>query len=378
MTGHRMDSPPGPEVILDGKQVLYFAGTSYFSLHSHPEMLQAASTATLNYGIGSATSRSMTGTTTLIDRLEETIARFFGSEDAVYLPSGYLSSLAGIRAMEELNLFDRIYMDEHSHYCNLEAARAIGKPITLFKHRDPEDLASSLSGKSAAGARPLIISDGLFPATGQLAPVGEYVELAEKYRGAVWIDDAHGTAILGETGKGTCEHLGVASPLLYTGTTLSKAFGAYGGAVAGTSAFTGQIRQGNVMTGSNSPMNAAVAASLKGIELVESHPRWREELWKNARYLRRRLKESNSYLPVADVEEKIPVIACTTGDSRTMNSVQQRMLEKGIYLQHTTYPGSGKEGMLRMVVTSAHTFQQIDRLAEEIGRLAEELTKSVR
>jgi 7-keto-8-aminopelargonate synthetase-like enzyme len=196
--------------------------------------------------------------------------------------------------------------------------------------------------------------------------LGEYVELGEKYRGAVWIDDAHGTGILGKAGKGTCEHQGVSSPVLYTGTTLSKAFGAYGGAIAGSSALTGRIRKGNVMSGSNSPMNAAVAASLKGIELVESHPRWREDLWENARYLRLRLKESDSYLPVADVEDSIPVIACTTGDSRNMQSIQQRMLKKGIYLQYTTYPGSGKEGLLRMVVSSAHTFQQIDRLAEEL------------
>ncbi len=354
--------------MLNGRKVLYFGGTSYYALHGHQDILRASTRATLEHGIGSATSRSMTGTTPLLLELEERFARFQGSEDAAYLSSGYLSSLAGISALADQDAFDRIFLDEHSHYCNLEAARATGKPVTCFKHRNAQNLASTLSSAAPAVVRPLIISDGLFPATGQLAPVADYLKLAEKYGGVVWIDDAHGTGILGETGKGTCEHLGVTSERLYTGTTLSKAFGAYGGIIPGTASFVGQVHAGSVMTGSNSPMNAAVAASLKGLELVEAHPEWREKLWGNARYLRTLLKEMGPNLRLSEAEERVPILSCTPGNSKTMKTIQQQMLERGIYLQYTTYKGSGNAGLLRMVVCSEHTRGQIGRLAKELDQ----------
>lgn len=362
-----MEGKTGTSVTLDGKEYLYFAGTSYFQLHSHPEVIQAAAGATLEFGLGSATSRSLTGTTPLQVELETRAANFFKSEDAVYLPSGYLCSLAGLKALNELDLYDHIFLDEGSHYSLQEGALVTGKPMTGFKNRDAEDLNRKIKEQLSPGERPLIASDGMFPIKAKLAPVNQYASVAEKHQGVVWIDDAHGVGILGDQGRGTLEALGIDSRLVYMGATFSKAFGSYGGIVTGPAAFIEKIRSGSVMTGSSSPLNAAVAAALKGMEILEDHAEMRQELWENALYLKRGL----SSLGISSEHTVIPVASFSIGDSEQMKTLHESLLREGIYIQHTHYRGSGSDGVLRIVVTSAHTKDEIKRLLECLGKAME-------
>lgn len=359
-----MESLPGPEVIMNGRRYLYFAGTGYFQLHSHPELLNAASRAIMKFGIGSATSRSLTGTTPQIRELESKIAGYFGTEDAAYLPSGYLVNLAGFKALDELGLYDKIFMDEGSHYSNIEGAMATGKPVVMFSCRSVEDLKRKLNRELDQHQKPLIASDGLFPVQAKLAPVASYLELAEKSDGLVWIDDAHGVGILGHHGRGTYEHLGLSSPRLHLGASLSKAFGAYGGMIPGKADFIGHIRSGSVMTGSNSPMNAAVAAGSKGLELVKENPGMREKLWENARTLKAGLE--SIHIPTDD--SHLPIAAFSSGDSGSMNTIQKALMDDGIFIQFTKYQDSGAEGMLRIVVFSTHTRDQIDLLIAALDK----------
>ena len=246
-----MEGPPGTEVILSGKKVLYFAGTDYFQLHTHPDLQSRAAQAIWTYGMGSATSRSMTGTTPLLLELEQAIARYHDTEAAVYLPSGYLSNHAGIGALNELGLFDVIFLDEDAHDSLQEAALTAGKQVVLFESGNVDDLSFKISVQAGRKIRPLIATDGVFPARGIIAPVDRYLELATRHNGAVWIDDAHATGILGENGRGTSEHLGLESTRLYCGSTLSKAFGAQGGMIAGEEEFIDRVRRGSVASGTN-------------------------------------------------------------------------------------------------------------------------------
>ncbi len=179
---YTMESRTGTKVVLNGKSYLYFGGTSYFQLHSHPEVIKAANEATLQYGIGSATSRTMTGTTPLLEKIEMKLASYFNTEDAVYLPSGYLSSHAGLMALKELGLYQLIFLDESSHYSLAEGAAATGKPVISFRNRDPQDLEALMKKHLGAGQRPLVASDGLFPVMGTLAPIRDYLDLAKKIR----------------------------------------------------------------------------------------------------------------------------------------------------------------------------------------------------
>ncbi len=366
---YTMESRTGTNVVLNGKSYLYFAGTSYFQLHSHPDMIKAANDATLLYGIGSATTRALTGTTPLLEKIEQKLASYFNTEDAVYLPSGYLSSLAGLKALDEMGLYQVIFLDEGSHYSLEEGATATGKPVIPFRNRDLDDLEAKMKKHLGKGQSPLVASDGLFPVMGTLAPVRDYLDMALKYDGVIWVDDAHGVGILGVHGRGTCEALGTPSNRIYLGATLSKAFGAYGGIIAGRKDFIHKIRSGSVMTGSSSPMNAAVAAGLKGLELVQESHSLRKKLWDNARYLREGLLHmgiKNEVVFIPEIHGTIPIFSFAHRDASTMKTIHNFLIKQGIYTQYTSYKGAGSEGVLRVVVTSSHKKVEIVRFTHTL------------
>ncbi len=360
---YEMNSMPGPVVTLDGKQYLYFAGTSYFQMHSNPELLEASKKAIDLYGTGSATTRTLTGTTPLLKNIEKKLAEYFNTEDAVYLPSGYLSSLAGLKALDSQYHYDAIFIDEGSHYSLLENALATGKKVIAFKHLDASDLREKIEQNRREYKTPLIASDGLFPICAKLAPIDLYLELADEFDGLIFIDDAHGVGILGKNGRGSCEALGVNSERVYVGATLSKAFGAYGGILCGSSIFTEEVRRGSVMTGSSSPMSATVAAGLKGLELVHAQPKLREKLWANSKLL----KDGLASLGISVDANEIPIVSFAHGNAEEMQDIQQKLLNKGIYIQYTDYKGAGAEGILRIVVSSEHSRAQINQLLDALG-----------
>ncbi len=359
-----MEGRAGTTVLLDGSPCLYFAGTSYFQLHSHPDVIQAAVEACQNGGMGSATTRSMTGTTPLLLELEQKAAAFFHTEDAVYLPSGYLSSLAGLKALQALGKYERIFLDESAHYSLQEGAMATGIPVEYFSNGDISSLEKELEKKLFPGERPLIGSDGLFPISAQLAPLGGFVKLAEKYEGVIWMDDAHGVGILGASGKGTAEELNVSSDRLYMGATLSKAFGSYGGIIPGSTAFTDAVRSTGVMSGSSAPLNAAVASGLKSLEILANNPGLREKLRENARLL----KEGLSSLGIHCRADEIPIVSFKLGTGQNMEAIQSSLLKEGIYIQYTHYKGAGSEGLLRVVVSSSHSKEEIRKLIDALQR----------
>jgi 7-keto-8-aminopelargonate synthetase-like enzyme len=299
----------------------------------------------------------MTGTTPLLKKLEQKLASYFNTQDAVYLPTGYLSSMAGLIALDSMGLYQQIFLDEGSHYSLEEGARATGKPVVHFRNRDTGDLEAKIKQHLGPGERPLVASDGLFPVMGTLAPIHDYLEIVLKYDGVVWVDDAHGVGILGAHGRGTCEALGTPSNRIYLGATLSKAFGAYGGIIAGEADFIREVRKGSVMTGSSSPMNAAVAAGIKGLELVQESHDLRKKLWNNARYLRDALEHmgiSSEALFIPKMHGAIPIFSFAHRDAATMRAIHSYLLEQGIYTQYTSYKGAGSEGVIRVVVTSSH------------------------
>jgi len=163
-----MEGPAGTQVRFHGKNHLYFAGTGYFQLQTNAGLIQAANEASIKYGIGTATSRSLAGTTPLLLEIEKKIAGFFGTEDAVFLPSGYLTNLAGLKALNEMERYDVILLDENAHYSLADGAAAVGKPVLRFNHLDTEDLQLKLAMASDENQRPLIATDGLFPVMAQM------------------------------------------------------------------------------------------------------------------------------------------------------------------------------------------------------------------
>jgi 7-keto-8-aminopelargonate synthetase-like enzyme len=354
-----------PVTVINGKEYLYFAGTGYFQLQSNAEVMAAAINAIKSYGVGSATSRTINGSTPLILKLEKKIADFFQQEDAAYLPSGYLSNLAGLQALDRMGVYHVVFMDEKSHYSNVAAALTSGKKVVRFRHLDVEDLKNKLKHSLEIGKKPLIVSDGLFPIWANIPSIPDYLELAENYDGAVWVDDAHGVGILGESGRGVYEHFKLSSLRLYMGATLSKAFGGYGGFIAGNARFLQTVKTGDVMTGTNSPPAAMAGASLRGLELVKNNPDFLRRLRSNAVYLKRKMKE----IGIVVAENNLPIVTFSLESTEKMKRIQHLLMEKGIYIQYVKYVGSGANGVLRIVVSSVHTKEEIDFLATSLSLL---------
>ncbi len=357
-----MESAPEPETVINGKKYLYFGGVGYYQLHNHPEVIRAAVEAILKFGINSATSISMTGMTRLHFDVERKAAEFFGCEDAVYLPSGYLTNIAGIQALDDMGVFDAIFIDETAHYCNKDGAYSVNKPVFKYANNDIGDLRLQVKHHLKPHERPLIVTDGIFSSYGEIAQIPELLNVAVEYNGVVWIDDAHASGIIGPNGRGTCDYFNLDSDRLFSGSTLSKAFGGFGGIIAGKKEFIRHVRCGNVLKGGSKPTNAAAAASLKGMEIVMQNPGMREDLWNNARFLKKGLKS----LGIPTIGNDLPIAAFSTAQAPDMSRIHEELLRKGIYIQFSQYIGAGEKGSLRMVVFSTHTQSQIQYLIDTL------------
>lgn len=360
-----MDSAPGAITKINGKDYSYFGGTSYYELHKNEEVISSAINALKKYGTNSASSRSSYGTTPLLLEVEKEAAEFFNCEDAVYLSSGFLTDLAAVQALINKNMFDIVFVDEVSHYSNEYAAKLSGKPIYKFSHLDEADLEEKISQNLQSDQKPLVITDGIFPIFGKIAPINKYSSIIEKYNGILWVDDAHAFGILGSNGRGTYEHYGLTSERFYFGGTFSKAFGGFGGIIPGDKKFIEEIKNNQIQNGTTPPPSAAAAASLTGLKLIKSKPEMKFKLWENAKRLKTGLK--NMGIEVEDTN--VPIAAWTMNSKSEMQKLQRDLIKKNIVIQYMQYIGAGTDGALRIVVFSSHTADQIDNLIYELKRI---------
>ncbi len=377
-----MQSPPGPLTVVDGRQYLYFAGTGYLGLQGHPEVIRAACEAAELYGAGSATSRSRTGfgATPPAMLVEQRAAELFGCETALYLPSGYLAPQALFGALRDAT--DLVLLDEHCHHALADAARLLGKPVVTFRHRDPGNLLEQLY-LHAGDCRPLVATDGVFAATGALAPLAEYHGILRAYPGAALVvDDAHGVGVLGEHGRGLLEHAGLfdawvnayedepwagtqpACPRVYLCASLSKAFGGYGGIIPGTHRFIEWIKiRSPVYSGTTPAPPPVAAATAEGLRIAQCEPGLRERLRSNAQTLKAGLRDIGF-----DVDDQPVPVACLSLDSaELLQRFQQNLAHCGVLVAYLAqYPGLPPQGALRIAVFATHTEAMIVRLLEEL------------
>ncbi len=357
-----MQSGPGPRTIIDGRSFLYFGGTGYLGLQTHPQVIKAAQDALARYGTCSATSRIGFGTTPLYLEVEETAARFFDTEDSAYLAAGYLVNAAGVQALARLDCFEAVFVDEGAHWSIADFIPALRVPVFTFAHGDPQDLAASLRANLKPRQRPLVATDGVFPTFGRLAPVPEYLRVVEPYDGCLWLDDCHGIGVLGLNGRGTCEHFGLRSGRVCFGGTTSKALGAHGGIIPGDSALIGHVRGGHVASGANAPSSAAAAAAVQGMKVAMAHPELREQLWRNAR----RLKAGLTSLGFHQDDSPVPIAAWALESAADMDRVHAELMRRGFAIQRTRYISGGPSGLLRAVVFATHQPEDVDELLREL------------
>ncbi|MFA7419969.1 MAG: aminotransferase class I/II-fold pyridoxal phosphate-dependent enzyme, partial [Melioribacteraceae bacterium] len=251
------------------------------------------------------------------------------------------------------------------HYSNNYAAKLSGKPIHQFAHLEFTDLEAKIKSVLLKNQKPLIITDGVFPIFGRIAPVKEYLSIAVKYNGIVWIDDAHGLGVIGENGRGTVEHSGITSERVFFGGTFSKAFGGFGGVIPGRKAFIDEIRNDQIQNGATPVPSAAAAASLTGMKILKSNTEMRTKLWLNAN----RLKSGLAQIGIKTDNTSVPITAWKMKSVSEMQKIQSELKKKDIIIQLINYIGAGDGGALRTVVFSTHSNEQIDNLIYELKRI---------
>jgi 8-amino-7-oxononanoate synthase len=359
-----LESPVGPRMLVNGQQVDYYCGTSYYSLHGDPRVIDAACEATRRYGVGPAT---VVDTPPLLEVVERASV-FFGTQSATYLVSGYLATMVLIQALSDD--YDVVFVDERSHYSVFDGLASSGMPVVRFRHKDPNDLSVKLADNVRAGQIPLVLSDGIFPTTGAIAPLRDYVEALSPYDDALLcVDDSHAIGVIGEEGKGTFEYLGLRGPNLYLVGTLSKAVGGVGGIVPGSNGLMEKTkRHSRIPIGASPPSAAAAAAAATGLRILSEHPEMRRRLRSNVARVRGGLRKLG-----LDVEPSpVPIVSIRPTSGMDVKRLQHELYNMGILVACFAargYSDAPDVDSMRIAVFSTHSESQIDRLVESFGEL---------
>ncbi|MEE8585122.1 MAG: pyridoxal phosphate-dependent aminotransferase family protein [Acidobacteriota bacterium] len=362
------ETPEGPRVTIDGTDYDWFRGNGYLGLYGHPDVLRASVDATLRYGMRLRDRRPV-GCHPCVLELERQARRTFACDAVALFNSGY-AAVAGLAS----GLHDRcdaVFLDDESHFSLADAMALLDKPLIRFAHRDADDLKRKLRSQLRPGQRPLVASDGIFPISGTLAPVPDYVEALETYPGAsLLLDDAHAAGVLGKNGRGILEHFGLEGAGRFSCATLSKAFGSFGGLVAGERGLVEDIRRrSGAFRGSALPPPGVVAASAAALALARRRPRRRRRLVANLARVRRGLHGMGL---AVDPDSPSPIICLDRRNPFNLKAAARRFFDEkriGVFCLEGGYPSTPVGGALVFTVFANHSRRQIDRLLEAFRQL---------
>ena len=350
-----MESGTGPTIHYAGREIILLSSNDYLGLATHPEVVRAAKEATEQYGVGSGASRLVSGTLPPHTLLETSLATFKGTEAALLFGAGYLANIGVIPNL--LGQGGLILADRLCHASLVDGCRLSRADFRVFRHRDCAHLESLLRRRSTN--RPtLIITEGLFSMDGDLAPLSDLVSLAERYEAMLYVDDAHGTGIMGPTGRGTIEQCGLEQRVPFHMGTLSKALGSHGAYIVGSNdliQYLVNVTRPFIFTTALPPAIAAAAAA--AIAVVQREPERRTRLWSN----RQRLFDGMQRLGFRMTQTVSPILPILVGDAATASALAERLLSRGIYasaIRPPTVPDGTSR--IRFTVSSEHTTEQLD------------------
>ena len=363
-----LDSPSGPLMSLNGQNTLQFASNDYLGLANHVHLKQAACKAIEQYGVGAGASRLISGTLTPHHSLEQSLAHFFGTEASLTFSSGYAVNTGIIPNL--ITSDGLIFADRLCHASLIDGCRLSRATLRIFRHNDIDHL-KSLLGKRAPARPSLIVTEGVFSMDGDLAPLLELVHLAEEFEATLLIDDAHGTGVMGATGRGTIEHWGVDSAKVLHMGTLSKALGASGGFITGTKDFIAYlINTSRSFIYSTAPSPPIAAAAQAAIHLIQQEPERRARLWQNREHIYQGLAAIGCHM----TKTESPIIPLIVNDPGLAIEMSQQLRKKGIFIPAIRPPTVPKgTSRLRITVTAEHSVEQIDAALEAIQQVGQSL-----
>ncbi|MGD0885056.1 MAG: 8-amino-7-oxononanoate synthase [Thermodesulfovibrionales bacterium] len=358
-------SAQGPKISIGGRELINFSSNDYLGLANHPGLIAAAEAALGDFGLGSGASRLLSGGSTLHQKLEGRIAEIRGTDTALICNSGYAANTGIIPSLagEE----DVIFSDELNHASIIDGCRLSRAGTRVYRHRDATHLGelmgeASGEGRRSGKGRQVVVTDTVFSMDGDIAPLKEISELCAKHQALLYIDDAHGTGVIGD-GRGALAHFSLLpEPWIVQMGTFSKALGSYGGFVAGSREVIEWITNSSrSFVFSTALPSCIIAASLQALDIVERKPDLLERLWQNRKRLLRSLGEMGYH-----AESDTPIIPLRVGDiDRTLDAARQ-LYERGVYVP-AIRPPTVKEPRLRITVTAAHSDEDIDSLVHALS-----------
>jgi glycine C-acetyltransferase len=360
-----LESACEPECRVDGRQVINLASNNYLGLANHPKLKEAAIDAVRRFGAGTAAVRTITGTMALHMELERRIAAFKHTAAAVVFQSGFTANAGAVSSI--LNPEDHIISDELNHASIIDGCRLSRAKIHVFAHRNVEAAAEKLEALREAAGRKLLITDGVFSMDGDIGPLGQLVEVAERYGVIMMVDDAHASGVLGRNGRGTVDHFGLHGRVHVQVGTLSKAIGVLGGYVCGSQDLIEYLyHRARPFLFSTSHPPAVTAACLAAFDLLEQEPERVERLWSNTRHYQARLRDSGFDTGASET----PITPIMVGETKTAMEFSRALFEEGLWATAIGFPTVPRgKARIRTIVSAAHSLAQLDQAVEIIARV---------
>lgn len=360
-----LEDEQAPVCTYDGRRVINLASNNYLGLCNHPKLREAAIAATEKYGVGSGAVRTIAGTMRIHMELEEKIARFKGVEACVVFQSGFAANAGTVSSI--LGKDDFILSDELNHASIIDGARLSRAKVKVFRHKDVAHCEELLREVENEPGRKLIITDGVFSMDGDIGPVDQLAELAEKYGAIMMVDDAHASGVLGRNGRGSVDHFGVTAKVDVQVGTLSKAIGALGGYVCGSRDLIDYLyHRARPFLFSTSHPPSVAATCIAAFDLLESEPERIERLWSNTEYFRSELAGAGFDVGGRTTpKSETPITPIILGDGRGTMEFSKGLFDAGVMATGIAFPTvpEGK-ARVRTIMTSEHTRGQIDQALE--------------
>jgi glycine C-acetyltransferase len=372
-----VDSLPTPAFRIKNKPLISFSTNNYLGIATSPRVKAAAIAGIETYGVGNSDSRLLGGNLALYGEVERKLAGINGKSHAILFATGYLANIGALSTLPRANSIARAFgfaasrnytyayfSDELNHISIREGMRLSGAQRYSYRHLDLNHLEHML--RRAPETSKIIVTDGVFSQDGDIAPIPDLLRLAERWNAMVYVDDAHGAGVLGETGGGVVDHFKVDSERLITMATLSKAYGSIGGYIVANQLVTEILRTCSAAYGFTAtlPPDQAMVIST-AIDIVKDEPERRRRLWDNQRYFVKRMAALNYRLVSTDT----PIVPIWLGEDAKVQQLAAAIRAEGIHVDAIKFPAVPlKSGRLRIQLNAGHHRQDIDRLVDILER----------
>jgi len=364
-----LNGPCEAVCMLNGKEVINLSSNNYLGLATHPRAKKAAIEAVEKYGVGAGAVRTIVGNMDIHETLEKKLAEFKREEAVMVFQSGFNCNAGVIQAVT--NKGDLILSDALNHASIIDGIKLSKADKAVFKHSDMEDLRNILVEKRDQYNNVLIITDGVFSMDGDIAKLPEMVEIAEEFNCMTYVDDAHGSGVLGESGRGTVDHFHLHGRIDFIIGTLSKAIGVIGGYCAGRQVMQDWlVHRGRPILFSTALPPAAVGAITEVVDMLMESEEYTDRLWSNARFF----KEKLGNLGFDTGKSETPITPVIIGDEAQTVEFSKRLLENGVYVSPIVFPTVPKgTGRVRCMVSAGHNEENLAQAVEVFEKVGKEM-----